>query len=95
MAGTKVGGEKAAATNRAKHGDDFYARIGRKGGKNGNTGGFASTVVGRDGLTGKERAKLAGAKGGKISKRGPARRLSDDDIKKIKAEIEEAENESR
>lgn len=40
MAGTKEGGLKAAATNYARHGKDFYSRIGQKGGKNGHTGGF-------------------------------------------------------
>lgn len=30
MAGNKEGGEKAAATNKAKHGSDFYAMLGRK-----------------------------------------------------------------
>lgn len=73
MAGTKEGGKKAAATNKKRHGKGFYAHIGQKGGQNGHTGGFASDVVGTDGLTGKERAKLAGAKGGKISKRGKAK----------------------
>lgn len=33
MAGTKAGGLKAAQTNKAKHGADFYAKIGAKGGK--------------------------------------------------------------
>lgn len=32
MAGTLEGGKKAAAKNKAKYGDDFYARIGHKGG---------------------------------------------------------------
>lgn len=63
MVGTKAGGLKAAATNRAKHGKDFYRIIGRKGGQNGHTGGFASNP---------ELAKIAGAKGGRISRRGPA-----------------------
>ena len=73
MSGTKIGGQKAAATNLKKHGDDFYARIGRMGGQNGHTGGFASEKVGKDGLTGTERAKIAGQKGGQLSKRGQAR----------------------
>jgi len=64
MAGTKTGGRKAAATNRLKHGSDFYERIGRKGGRNGHTGGFAANP---------ELAKIAGRKGGRISRRGPAR----------------------
>lgn len=73
MAGTKAGGQKAAATNKAKYGEDFYKNIGKKGGESGNTGGFASDLVGKDGLTGPERAVVAGAKGGHISRRGPAK----------------------
>jgi hypothetical protein len=64
MAGTKAGGAKAAITNKMKHGSDFYARIGAKGGKNGHTGGFAAN---------KALAIEAGMKGGKISKRGKAK----------------------
>ncbi len=63
MSGTKAGGLKAAATNKKRHGEGFYARIGRKGGQNGHTGGFASNP---------ELARIAGAIGGKKSKRGPA-----------------------
>jgi hypothetical protein len=70
MPGNKTGGAKAAKTNKERHGEDFYNRIGSIGGKLGKTGGFASTKVGPDGLTGKERARLAGKKGGSISKRG-------------------------
>jgi len=65
MAGTKEGGRKAAATNKAKYGTDFYASIGKKGGKNGHTGGFAAN---------RELARIAGAKGGRISKRGKAKK---------------------
>lgn len=65
MAGNKVGGAKAATTNKAKHGADFYARIGAMGGKKGRTGGFAAN---------RELARIAGAKGGAISRRGPAKK---------------------
>ncbi len=74
MAGTHEGGQRARETNRKKYGRDFYAEIGRKGGRNGRTGGFASEAIGRDGLTGSERAKIAGAKGGHKSRRGPAKK---------------------
>lgn len=60
MAGTKLGGQRAAATNKRKYGDDFYARIGGKGGRNGKTGGFFAN---------RELARIAGAKGGRISRR--------------------------
>lgn len=65
MSGTKVGGQRAARTNKERHGSDFYKRIGSMGGKNGHTGGFASNH---------ELAKIAGAKGGAISKRGKAKK---------------------
>lgn len=73
---------KAKKANLEKYGPDFYKRIGAKGGANGKgpgyKGGFASDEVGEDGLTGKQRARIAGAKGGAISRRGPAK----DDIEK-------------
>lgn len=72
MSGTISGGKKAAQSIKQRHGKNFYKEIGRKGGKRSTTGGFASQKVGKDGLTGAERAKLAGAKGGRISKRVPA-----------------------
>ena len=69
MAGTKAGGKKAALTNKLRHGADFYAQIGKKGGKNGHTGGFASMTP--------EQVKACGAKGGAISKRGKAKKEID------------------
>jgi len=60
MPGTKEGGLKAAETNRARHGKEFYAKIGAKGGKLGTTGGFAAN---------RELAREAGRKGGMISRR--------------------------
>lgn len=61
MVGTKAGGLKASATCKAKYGEDFYRINGAKGGRNGHTGGFASSH---------ELAVEAGRKGGKISRRG-------------------------
>ena len=59
MAGPKAGGIKAAQKNLAND-PNFYRRIGRIGGRNGHTGGFAANP---------ELARIAGAKGGKISRR--------------------------
>ena len=59
MAGTKLGGLKAAAKNLANN-PNFYREIGRIGGRNGHTGGFASNP---------ELARLAGAKGGRNGSR--------------------------
>lgn len=70
MSGTIIGGKRAAATNKAKHGEDFYKNIGRKGGRNGHTGGFAANP---------ELARIAGAKGGKISRRRP-KKLTDEEF---------------
>lgn len=68
MAGTVAGGKKAALTNRKKYGSDFYQRIGRQGGQNGHTGGFASMD--------REKVAECGRKGGMISRRGPAKKAS-------------------
>jgi uncharacterized protein len=63
MAGTRAGGLKAAQKNLSRE-PGFYERIGRIGGRNGHTGGFASNP---------DLARVAGAKGGRISRRGPRR----------------------
>lgn len=63
MVGTLAGGRKAAITNKQKHGNDFYKRIGKLGGMYGHTGGFAANPA---------LARIAGRKGGQISKRGMA-----------------------
>lgn len=60
MPGNKIGGAKAAITNKQRHGDDFYKRIGAIGGRNGRTGGFFAN---------RELASMAGRKGGQISRR--------------------------
>ena len=66
MPQTKAGALKAAQTNKLRHGKDFYKRIGQKGGsKSGVRKGFAADP---------ELAKIAGAKGGRISRRGAAKR---------------------
>lgn len=91
-AGTKEGdaaSEKWRQTMINKYGVDGVHKkmqeIGAKGGSNGKgpgyKGGFASDEVGEDGLNGRQRAKLAGAVGGKRSRRGPAK----DDIEKVEA----------
>jgi uncharacterized protein len=60
MAGTKIGGIKAAQTNKLKHGADFYQNIGSQGGKAQVRKGFACNP---------ELASKAGRKGGSISRR--------------------------
>lgn len=66
MAGNKLGGKKAALTNKEKHGDDFYRNIGRKGGSKSHpeTRPFALNP---------ELASRAGRKGGTISRRSKER----------------------
>lgn len=59
MAGTHIGGLRAAEKNKTRE-PDFYKRIGSLGGKKGTTGGFAAN---------RELARIAGMKGGKISRR--------------------------
>lgn len=61
MPGTSKGSLKAAATNKAKYGDNFYKVIGALGGKAGNTGGFYANP---------DLASKAGRLGGLKSRRG-------------------------
>jgi hypothetical protein len=60
VAGTLAGGKKAAATNKERHGEDFYREIGAIGGKKSTNGGFAKN---------RELARIAGRKGGLKSRR--------------------------
>lgn len=60
MGNTKEGAKKAAQTNKERHGKDFYKRIGSLGGSRTGNKGFALN---------RELARVAGAKGGQISKR--------------------------
>ena len=64
MAGTKLGGQAATATNKRKYGEDFYIRQGQKGGS-------VSRRETRAFTTDRELARTAGAKGGTISRRRP------------------------
>lgn len=68
MSGTKSGGKKAAKTNIKRHGKNFYSEIGRKGGQNGHTGGFAANPA---------LAAVAGRKGGLISSKAPTMTLEE------------------
>ena len=64
MGGTKEGGKLAAASNKARYGQDYYRFIGSIGGKAGKTGGF---YLNRD------LAKVADALGGTRSRCGKAK----------------------
>ena len=60
MSGNRQGGLKARETNKQKYGEDFYQKAGQLGGKVKVPKGFAINI---------ELARIAGAKGGRISKR--------------------------
>lgn len=81
MPGTIIGGKRAANKNLEKtemmingvltpiEKGSFYKHIGRRGGQESTTGGYASEKIGKDGRTGRQRARVNGRIGGKISKR--------------------------
>lgn len=75
MAGTVSGGRLAAKTNKEKYGDDFYKRMGSRGGANGKgpsyMGGFAARKKCEcDLIKGVHiKSQCSGLKGGRISKR--------------------------
>lgn len=65
MGNTRDGGLKTVATNKLRYGDDFYAKIGAKGGRKGTTGGFYADP---------ELAREAGRRGGYATLRYPGAR---------------------
>ena len=66
MSGNAEGGKKAAETNKKRYGENWYKEIGAKGGsKKGVRKGFAVH---------RALASVAGAKGGRISRRGAAKK---------------------
>lgn len=73
--GSVEAGNRWRQTMLAKHGGEdglhrFMQSVGKKGGSVvGKKGGFASDVVGADGLTGRERARKVGVIGGRKSRR--------------------------
>jgi len=77
MGGTLEGGKRAAETNKQKYGEDFYSKIGAKGGSNGHAGGFAANIpCGCDLLPYEHLVRhCAGKKGGTISRRPRAATL--------------------
>lgn len=64
MSGTKEGGLAAARTNKELYGDDFYAKMGEKG-------GAVKHPETRYWHNNKEAARIAGMKGGRKSRRKP------------------------
>lgn len=58
MAGTREGGLKTVVANRERHGDDFYQRIGAKGGS-------APCKYPKGFAANRDLARVAGAKGGR------------------------------
>ena len=74
MAATVEGGKKAAKTNKERYGEDFYKINGAKGGSKTHAQGAKPKGFAAN----KKLARLAGVKGGCISKRRPAKKVSDD-----------------
>lgn len=82
MAQTKEGALKARISLIERYGSEealrqHYSEIGGIGGARSKSGGFASTAIGDDGLTGPQRASRAGALGGAKSRRTKKSPISD------------------
>lgn len=65
MAGTKAGGQKCKQRLLERYGEDYFSKMGKKGGKAMVPKGFALNP---------ELASRAGKLGGSISRRGPAKK---------------------
>ena len=69
MAGNKIGGAKAAQTNKEKYGEDFYVNIGKKGADSCIKKQAEGIAKPRGFAFNRELAKSAGAIGGAKSRR--------------------------
>lgn len=65
MPGTKLGGQRATATNKAKYGESFYKKIGSKGGQKTAEDGVVKGWAAMD----REKHIKLSSKGGQISRR--------------------------
>lgn len=77
MAGTIEGARKAKARIIARYGEDYFKKIGHKGGSISRGGGFAADH---------ELAARAGRIGGRISRRGPSKKTTGK-CRTIKSEV--------
>ena len=72
MSGSRAGGLRAAETNSKKYGQDFYKKIGAKG-------GLVSHPDTRHFYIDREMARIAGARGGRVSKRTKIIKVNEED----------------
>lgn len=86
MSGNREGGKKAAIVNKERHGADYYKRIGA-------LGGSKSHPETRPFTKNPELARIAGSKGGRVSRRGPAKRKTAPHI--TNEEVEETKQKGR
>ena len=63
VAGNKAGGQRCAATNKARYGANYYVKLG-------HLGGSAPTRYPKGFAANREAARRGGALGGRISRRG-------------------------
>lgn len=68
MSGNSESAKKAYQTRLSRHGKESLRNMQSAGGKSSHVGGFGTKEVGEDGLTGKERARIASIESHKIRK---------------------------
>src|SRR5574344_1464628 len=87
--------DKMLQTIQEKYGSvsEYYAEKGRRNAGKSKPSGFGSDKIGRDGMTGKDRASIAGRKGGRDKDVMVARNRTIDES--ILSELEAAINKAR
>lgn len=94
MAGTRLGGLKAAETNKQRHGSDFYKKIGKSGGTESRGGGWSMNGDPEHDEAIRAHAAAMGSIGGKMSRRGTSDKPRRPKVYKVPVEqfIEERAN---
>lgn len=68
MSGNSSGAKKAYQTRLERHGKENLKKMHSAGGKSSHVGGFGTKEIGKDGLNGKERAKMASVESHRMRK---------------------------
>jgi len=76
ISGSKEGGSKAAKTNKEKYGKEYYSEIGKKGAEAYRQRQALGIASPRGFAANRELARTAGARGGKISRRGKSEKAA-------------------
>lgn len=79
MSGNSESAKKAYQTRIERHGKESVQNMHSAGGRASRVGGFGTTEIGEDGLTGRERARMASIESHKVRKHNLTKEYDNED----------------